>query len=83
MGTSRKRQDGLELLRNDHRRTRELIERYAHLGAQGDAQVKQEVAQRISAEVLLHSRLEESTLYPIAREALDAEDVLDEALVEH
>lgn len=75
--------DGLELLREDHRRVRALIERYEALGEKADKRVKERVAQQICAEVLLHAKLEEAILYPIAREAADADDQVDEALVEH
>jgi hemerythrin superfamily protein len=75
--------DGLELLREDHQRVKALLDRYEALGERGDKRVKERVAQQICAEVLLHAKLEESILYPIAREAIDADDELDEALVEH
>lgn len=79
----KQRIDGLELLRQDHRRVLDLFERFEKLGESGDKRVKERVAQQICAELLLHAKIEEAVLYPIAREAIDAEDDIDEALVEH
>jgi hemerythrin superfamily protein len=75
--------DGLELLREDHRRVKALTDRFEALGEKGDARVKERVARQICAELMLHARLEESILYPLCREALDTDSLIDEAEVEH
>lgn len=83
MGTQAQPTNGLELLREDHRRVERLLDRFEALGEGGDKRVKERVARQICAELLLHARLEESILYPICREALDADSEIDEAEVEH
>lgn len=83
MGTQAQPTNGLDLLREDHRRVESLLQRFENLGERGDRRVKERVARQICAELLLHARLEESILYPISREALDADSNIDEAEVEH
>lgn len=83
MGMQAQPADGLDLLRDDHRRVEQLLGRFEALGEKGDKRVKERVARQICAEILLHARLEESILYPLCREALDADSQIDEAEVEH
>ena len=83
MGTQQQPNNGLELLREDHRRVQALLDRFEALGEKGDRRVKERVARQVCAELLLHARLEESILYPLSREALDIGDKIDEAEVEH
>jgi len=83
MATKAQPTNGLELLRDDHRRVKDLLDRFEALGERGDQRVKERVARQICAELLLHAKLEETILYPLCREALDADSKIDEAEVEH
>jgi len=83
MATKAQPANGLELLRDDHRRVKDLLDRFEALGESGDQRVKERVARQICAELLLHAKLEETILYPLCREALDADSKIDEAEVEH
>lgn len=83
MGTQKQPSNGLDLLRQDHRRVEALLDRFEALGEKGDARVKERVARQICAELLLHARLEESILYPLCRDAIDMDSKIDEAEVEH
>ena len=83
MATKAQPANGLELLRDDHRRVKDLLDRFEALGERGDQRVKERVARQICAELLLHAKLEETILYPLCREALDADSKIDEAEVEH
>lgn len=83
MGTQKQPTNGLDLLREDHRRVEALFDRFEALGEKGDKRVKERVARQVSAELLLHARLEESVLYPLCREAMDVDSKIDEAEVEH
>jgi hypothetical protein len=49
-------------------------------GASAD---KQALAQQICAELTLHAEVEEQIFYPATREAIDDDDMLNEAEVEH
>lgn len=76
--------DAVSLLANDHADVADLFEEYEALvdSEAGDDQ-KQALAERICAMLTAHSTIEEEIFYPAAREALDEQDLLDEAEVEH
>ena len=76
--------DAVSLLTDDHAEVAELFEEYESL-ADGDGaeDEKQALAERICALLTVHSTVEEEIFYPAAREALEAEKLLDEAEVEH
>ena len=46
-------------------------------------QKKDKIVKKLCEELTLHALLEESIVYPVAREIIDDEDVMDEADVEH
>jgi hemerythrin superfamily protein len=76
--------DAVSLLATDHADVAELFEAYEALvdSAAGDDE-KQALAERICALLTAHTTIEEEIFYPAAREALDAQNLLDEAEVEH
>jgi iron-sulfur cluster repair protein YtfE (RIC family) len=71
--------DALGLLIEDHERVRQLFEQFE--GA--DAPRKRALAHQICQELKIHAQIEEEIFYPAARQALDDEDVVDEAVEEH
>jgi hemerythrin superfamily protein len=78
--SSRRAPDVLRMLRNDHDTVKRLFEQFA---SSHSADKRAELAQTICRELTLHTRLEEEVFYPAARDAIEASDVMDEALVEH
>jgi hemerythrin superfamily protein len=44
---------------------------------------KEELVQQICKELTIHTQLEEEIFYPAAREAIDDDDLMNEAAVEH
>ncbi len=74
----------ITLLEADHKQVKKLFKAYDKL-AQSDASddEKLAVAQDICNALTVHATIEEELLYPAARRALDEEDLLDEAAVEH
>ena len=78
------RQDAIALLTADHREVKALFEKYKDL-ADSDAggSDRQAIAETVCDLLTVHATIEEEIFYPAAREALDAEDLLDEAEVEH
>ena len=79
MAEGKKQQDALQLLRQDHREVEELFEKFEK--ASGDGQ-KQEIAEQICKELIIHSMIEEEIFYP-ALEGKIEEDLLKEGYVEH
>ena len=67
-------------LRQDHRRVEGLFSEFE--AATGERR-KQELVDRICSELNIHTRLEEEIFYPACRDAIDDEDLMDEAQVEH
>ena len=69
----------VELLREDHQKVQDLFEEFE--GA--DNRSRQRIADQALTELEIHAKLEEGLVYPAIRDALDEEDMMDEALEEH
>jgi len=74
----------LELLMTDHRKVEDLFSQYED-EKEGDEDTRRQLAQRICAELKVHTQLEEELFYPFLRENLEEEDMelVEEAQVEH
>ncbi len=72
--------DALALLKQDHATVQEMFERFEK---SRKPDMKQKLAESICMELERHARIEEEIFYPAMREALKAQDLLDEAAVEH
>jgi hemerythrin-like domain-containing protein len=76
--------DAIALLTDEHEEIRQLFERYANLVDEvaGDTE-RQALAEHIGTLLTVHTTLEEEIFYPAARDAIDDEELLNEAQVEH
>lgn len=72
--------DAIKLLKDDHREVKAWFKDYEKLEEEGE---KQALADRICLALTVHAQIEEEIYYPAAREAIDDDDLLDEAEVEH
>lgn len=72
--------DAIRMLKEDHQRVSALFERFER--ARGEDQ-KQKLAETICSELEVHARIEEEIFYPAVREAIDDDDLMNEAEVEH
>lgn len=72
--------DAIKLLKDDHREVKAYFKDYESL--EDDAE-KQALADKICLALTVHAQIEEEIFYPAAREAIDDDDLLDEAEVEH
>ena len=74
----------LELLMTDHRKVEDLFSQYED-EKDGDEDTRRRLAQRICAELKVHTQLEEELFYPFLRENLEDDDMdlVEEAQVEH
>lgn len=72
--------DAISILREDHRRIDGLFLQFDK--ARG-GELKAELAHRICTELLIHADVEDGIFYPALREAMDIDDLMDEADVEH
>lgn len=76
--------DAIELLEADHRACERLFADYqeqVRLGA--PATRRQALADRICLELTIHAKLEEELFYPAVREALQDDDLVDDAEAAH
>jgi hypothetical protein len=78
--TGRRSPEALKLLKEDHAKVQSLFNQYEKL--ESDAE-KQEVATTICNELKLHASMEEQIFYPAVRRAIEDQEVMNEADVEH
>lgn len=77
-------QDALELLSDEQDQILELFDRYDALVAEAsEADDRSELAQQICSLLIVHVQAKREILYPAARDALDDEASVDEALEAH
>ncbi len=77
-------QDALELLQAGHQAVRKLFQDYRDLaGHDAPAARRKALAEQICLELTIHARLEEELFYPVVRDAIRDDDLMDEAEVEH
>jgi len=78
--TAAKPADAIKLLKDDHREVKAYFKQYEALD---DDAEKQALADRICTALTVHAQIEEEIYYPATRAAIDDDDLLDEAEVEH
>jgi hemerythrin superfamily protein len=72
--------DAIKLLKDDHKEVKGYFSQYEKLQNETE---KQALADRICLALTVHALIEEEIYSPSAREAIDDDDLLDEAEVEH
>ena len=76
--------DAIKLLTADHADVKKLFKEYEKLAdAEADGEERQALAEQICDMLTVHATIEEEIFYPAARDAVDEQDLLDEAEVEH
>lgn len=80
-----KEQDALDILAEDHQKVLKMFDQFRKMTKKADAdeQEMQTLVETACAELTIHSQVEEELFYPALRDASDADDLLDEAEVEH
>lgn len=82
--TNRPARDALALLRAEHDKVRSLFLEFDSLrGIDDEDERKSELVDEICYELTLHTMIEEEIFYPVLRSAIDDDDMMDEADVEH
>ena len=75
--------DAIAMLTAEHREVSKMFEEFESMGDRAKSK-KQKLVGEICTALTLHTSIEEEIFYPAVREAAkDADDMLDEALVEH
>jgi hemerythrin superfamily protein len=76
-------QDAIAMLMADHKKVKKLFADFDKLKDGGSDEDKASIVDQICNELKIHTELEEEIFYPAVRKAIDDEDLMDEALVEH
>ena len=71
--------DALELLKQDHEKVSELLER----GQEADPKQRKQIFKEIKSELETHARIEETIFYPAMEEHEELKDMVLESLEEH
>jgi hemerythrin-like domain-containing protein len=74
--------DVLSLLKADHDKVRKMFKEFEKLEAD-DSEEKAELVKQACAELKVHTQVENEIVYPAIRQAIEDDDMMDEALVEH
>ena len=82
MAKSRGTPNAIELLKDDHARVKQSFKEFEKLD-QADTATLQEMVRAVCAELKVHTTIEEEIFYPAVREAIEDEDLMNEATVEH
>jgi len=75
--------DAIELLMQDHRKVQKVFKEFEKSKDGMDAAQKGEMVRQCCMDLKIHTQLEEEIFYPAAREAIEDEELVDEAEVEH
>lgn len=74
--------DAIALLLEDHKKVKKLFKDFEK-AKEGDPEEKIALVQQTCMELKIHATIEEELFYPAVRDALDEDDLLNEAEVEH
>jgi hemerythrin superfamily protein len=81
---SKGKTDAITLLKSDHQAVSQLLEKYETGKSRSRDGSKQQLAEQICRELTVHATIEEEIFYPaVAEQVEDAEDLVEEARVEH
>ena len=76
-------QDAIELLTADHDKVKELFEEFEEIKDTRANRQKEKIVAEACRELTVHTKLEEEIFYPAVRKAIDEDDLMNEAKVEH
>jgi len=79
-----KMHNAIELLKADHRDAEDLFKKYEEAKKDNaDNEKRYDIARQVCAALLVHMELEEMLFYPAAKEVIQEDQLIDEAIVEH
>jgi hemerythrin-like domain-containing protein len=76
-------QDAVTLLMEEHKKVRSMFEQFKTLKEEGDSEKIKALVDECCTALKIHTSIEEEIFYPAMREALNDQDMMDEAVVEH
>jgi hemerythrin superfamily protein len=75
--------DAIELLMQDHKKVQKVFKEFEKSKDELGDEEKGGMVRQCCMELKIHTQIEEEIFYPAAREAIEDEDLVDEAEVEH
>lgn len=75
--------DAISILTEDHAKVKKLFKKYESVKESGKTEEKAEIAAEICSELTAHATAEEEIFYPAVRAAINDDELLNEADVEH
>ncbi len=78
-----KKQDAITLLTSDHKTVMDLFKQFDKAKESEDDETCAALVQQICNELTVHATVEEEIFYPAVQAAIDDDDLMDEAEVEH
>ena len=80
--TPSKTANAIDLLKEDHDKVKKAFKEFEKID-RADTETCRQVVQTVCGDLRVHTTLEEEIFYPAVREAIDDEDIMNEAAVEH
>jgi len=77
------RNDPIKMLAADHKNVKALFKEFKAMKEDGSGEEKAALVKQICDALTVHAQIEEELFYPAVRAAIEDEDLMDEALVEH
>ncbi len=77
------KEDALSLLMEDHKKVQKIFKDFEKSKDEMGEEAKAEMVRRACTELKIHTTIEEEIFYPALRDAIEDEDLIDEAEVEH
>jgi hemerythrin superfamily protein len=72
----------IDLLKEDHEKVKKAFKEFEKMD-RSDSETCRQVVQSVCNDLRVHTMLEEEIFYPAVREAIEDEDIMNEAAVEH
>ena len=72
----------IEMLKEDHAKVKKAFKEFESMD-RSDTETCRQIVQTVCEELKVHTTLEEEIFYPAVREAIEDEDLMNEASVEH
>ena len=83
MPTSRSRNPAaIQMLKEDHDKVKKAFKEFEKMD-RGDTETVRQVVKSVCEDLKVHTTLEEEIFYPAVRAAIEDEDIMNEAAVEH
>jgi hypothetical protein len=77
-----KAKGAIEILKEQHDKVKKSFKEFEKLDRE-DTETQQQLVQATCEDLKIHTTLEEEVFYPAARDAIEDEDIMNEAQVEH